>query len=374
MTRRGRPTVGVEEEFTLVDPHTGHVLPCAAAVVDACADPAGVVVESMQYMVETRTPVCSTLDEVRAYLLSHRRRLADEAERLGASVVASGVPPFGFPAPPLVTPLPRYEQLARQFPRAMSTSGTCGCHVHVGVPDRQVGARVLLHVRRWLPALAALMANSPVAAGIDTGRASERLLLQGRWPTALPAAPVGTAVAYDALVRDAVARGDALDARSVYFLARLSPRYPTVEVRVADVALTVEETVGYAGLVRALVAKAVDEEDCGGAVDEGDQDVLTQACRRAAETGLAGDLLDPLTATAAPAWDLVDELVAQVADHLRRSGDEETVRAALEPMRALGGGAERQRRLFQPAHARAPFVAALAPCSTARDLGDPVRG
>ena len=177
--------------------------------------------------------------------------------------MATGLAPYGLPSPPTVTDDPRYLELARRFPFAMSTNGTCGCHVHVAVPTRQLGVEALLRIRPWLPVLIALTANSPIWQGRDAGWASQRLVLASRWPTAVPAPPVGSVEEYDEVLSRAVAGGDAIDARSVYFLARLSPRYPTIETRVADVGLTVEETVCYAGLVRALVAWAVEEAHLG---------------------------------------------------------------------------------------------------------------
>jgi carboxylate-amine ligase len=108
-------------------------------------------------------------------------------------------------------------------------------------------------VRPWLPTLLALAANAPLAGGRDTGWASWRYREWARWPTARPPPVCASAAAYDAVVGDLVRQGAALDEPSVYFLARLSPRYPTVEVRVADTCLAVDDTVLLAGLVRALV-------------------------------------------------------------------------------------------------------------------------
>ena len=185
----------------------------------------------------------------------------------------------------LLTDDARYRELLRRFPHAMSTSGTCACHVHVGVPTRQAGVEVLLRLRRWLPALIALTAGSPIWRGRDAGWASQRIRLVSRWPTAVPPPPVSTVEEYDERVRADVASGAALDARSVYYLARLSPRYPTVEVRVADVCPTVEDTVSYAALVRALVATALDDWLSGRPAETVPQERLRRSCLEAARVG-----------------------------------------------------------------------------------------
>jgi gamma-glutamyl:cysteine ligase YbdK (ATP-grasp superfamily) len=130
-----------------------------------------------------------------------------------------------------VTDQPRYQELARRYGPVVADSGTCSCHVHVGVPSRDLGVQVLARLRPWLAPLLAITANSPIAGGSETGWASWRYPLWSRWPTAAPPAVWGSAVAYDAAVRHLIARGAALDERSVYILARLSPRYPTVEGR-----------------------------------------------------------------------------------------------------------------------------------------------
>ncbi|KRF34154.1 carboxylate-amine ligase [Nocardioides sp. Soil805] len=354
------PTVGVEEEFTLLHPVTGAVAPDAAGVIRDCGDPAGVAAESMTYMVETRTPVCRTLAEVDRALRTQRAAVAQAARGRGAVALATGLPPYGMPDPPAVTEDPRYLELARRFPFAMSNNGTCACHVHVAVPSRQLGVEALLRIGPWLPALIALTANSPIWQGRDSGWASQRLVLASRWPTAVPAPPVDSVEEYDDALAGAVSSGRALDVRSVYFLARLSPRYPTIETRVADVGLSVDETVCYAGLVRALVSWALDEALLGRPVVPVAPALLRESCRTAARAGLAGVLTDPRTGEASDPWRLVDGLLAQVRPHLRAHDDELLVEVTLDRLRVVGGGADRQRRLFAAASTPAAFVAALA--------------
>lgn len=356
----GVPTVGVEEELALLDPTTGVVVPVAAEVIRECRSPAGVVAESMQFMVETRTPVCTSLAEVHEGLSTMRRRVAEVASRHGVVTVASGVPPFGMPDPPQFTDELRYHELARRFPLAMRTNGICGCHVHVGVATRQLAVEALCRLRPWLPPLIALTANSPIWEGEVTPWASRRFVLASRWPTVMPAPPARSVEEYDRLVGRAVARGQALDSRSVYFLARLSPRYPTIEVRAADMCLTVDEAVAYAGLVRALVGTAVDEVATGQRVEPVQQELLRRSCRSAARVGLDGMMTDPQTGRQVPAWELIDALVARVRPRLLAHGDEARVLTAIDRIRAVGGGADRQRRLFRLSSSPGAFAAALA--------------
>ena len=169
----------------------------------------------------------------------------------------------GSPGLAALTDQPRYRELARRYGPVVADSGTCGCHVHVGVPSRDLGVQVLARLRPWLAPLLAVTANSPIADGRDTAWASWRYILHTRWPTATAPSVWPDAVGYDAAVRRLIAQGAALDERSIYFLVRLSPRYPTVEVRVADVCLDVGTAVLVAGLTRALVATALAEARLG---------------------------------------------------------------------------------------------------------------
>jgi glutamate---cysteine ligase / carboxylate-amine ligase len=295
----GGITVGVEEEFVLLDPSTGATVLAAPDLVRMLDGEPGVQPELMRFQVETATTVCTSLDGLGRELARLRRLVAEAAAQLGCRVVASGTAPFGTPGLAALTAQPRYRELARRYGPVAADSGTCGCHVHVGVPSRDLGVQVLARLRPWLAPLLAVTANSPIAHGHDTGWASWRYPIQARWPTVRAPQVWPDAAAYDAAVRRLIARGAALDQRSVYFLARLSPRYPTVEVRVADVCLDVGTTVLVAGLTRALVATALAEarqQTPLAAVSA--RQVAAAALDAAARHGLAGTGVDPFTGQA----------------------------------------------------------------------------
>ena len=253
----------------------------------------GVRQELMRFQVETGTGVCTGLDEVGRELVRLRRLAAAAAARLGCRLVACGVAPYRTPGLAAITGQPRYRELARRYGPVVAEAGTCACHVHVGVPSRDLGVQVLARLRPWLAPLLAVTANSPITGGHDTGWASWRYPIQSRWPTATPPAAWPDAAAYDTAVRRLIARGAALDERSVYFLARLSPRYPTVEVRVADVCLDAGTAVLAAGLTRALVATALAEARQGTPVPAAPARQVAAALAAAAQNGLAGAGIEP---------------------------------------------------------------------------------
>jgi glutamate---cysteine ligase / carboxylate-amine ligase len=356
----GGITVGVEEEFVLLDPCTGATVLAAPDLVRMLDGAPGVQQELMRFQVEIATKVCTSLDGLGRDLARLRRLVAAAAAQLGCCLVASGTAPFGTPGLAALTGQPRYLELARRYGPMLADSGTCGCHVHVGVPSRDLGVQVLARLRPWLAPLLAVTANSPIAGGRDTGWASWRYLIQARWPTVRAPAAWHDAAAYDAAVRRLIVRGAALDARSVYFLARLSPRYPTVEVRVADVCLDVGAAVLVAGLTRALVATALAEARQQTPVPAVSARGVAAALDAAARHGLAGTGIDPVTGQAADARILRSRLLDHVYAALTDRGDTQIITRLLHRLDDQGTGADRQRALFTSTASAPAFIQALA--------------
>ena len=353
-------TLGVEEEFVLLDPSTGATVLAAAELVRMLGGEPGVRTELMRFQVETASAVCTSLDEAGRELTRLRRLAADAAAQLGCRLVASGVAPYGTPGLAAVTGQPRYQELARRYGRVVAEAGTCACHVHIGVPSREAGVQVLARLRPWLAPLLAVSANSPIAGGHETGWASWRYPIWSRWPTAVPPAAWPDAAAYDTAVRRLIGQGAALDERSVYFLARLSPRYPTVEVRVADVCLDAGTAVLLAGLTRALVATALAEARRG-----------TPAAAAPGPAGRRGPdhrgpararrrWSNPVTGQAVDAPALRARLLDYVYPALSDHGDTETITRLLHRLDQRGTGADRQRALFTDAASTPVFITALA--------------
>ena len=157
----------------------------------------------------------------------------------------------------------------------------------------------------------------------------------------------------------AVSTGQALDERSVYYLARLSPRFPTVEVRIADACLTVDHTVAYAGLVRALVATAVNELHRAAPPLSVPDTVLHESCWSAARWGLAGQLPDPRTGETVSTLRVVEGLLDIVRPTLSAWGDEPVVLPTLAGLVEVGGGAALNRQVLRSVGTPAAFVQAL---------------
>jgi carboxylate-amine ligase len=341
-------TLGVEEEFLLLDPATGVNTPVAERVIAALPDDLREQshLELRTSMVEMVTSVCTDLSELREQVARHRRMAGAAAATAGARLVAVGATPVDDPQRD-VPDRPRYRDMVRRYGPVALDPALCGCHVHVGVPDRELAVRVCNRLRVWLPVVQALTANSPFHAGADTGHASWRSVQLLRWPGVGPTPHFGSAADYDATVAALVTSGVMIDDAMVYWYARPSASYPTVEVRVGDVCPTTDDTVLVAALIRALVATMIDDERAGAPVEEVRDCVLSAAHWHAAREGLDGTLVDlRLGGVLRPAWEVVDELVATVSPALLRHGDIELVVTQLARLREHGAGATRQRRVY----------------------------
>ncbi|SCG53139.1 carboxylate-amine ligase [Micromonospora coxensis] len=340
-------TVGVEEEFLLVDPHTGAAVPAVDLVMEQVPpELRGQVEREFQTsQIEIGSPPGLELRSIRHSLGVLRAALADAAERAGVRLLAIGTGPVDGPLPPVVDK-PRFDRMIERFRLLVPGPGNNGMHVHVGVPDPETGVQVLNHVRSWLPVLHAVTTNSPFARGEDTGYASWRSIEWEHWPSVAPTPFLASHEHYERLIRQLIASGVMLDEGMLYWYARLSAKYPTVELRIGDVCPSVDDAVLVAALVRALVATALTDIAEGRPAVNTDHHLLVAAHWRAAHDGLEGDGVDLTNGELRPAWELLDRLVDRVRPALEEHGDLAEVTDLLGGLRRHGTGAARQRAVF----------------------------
>jgi carboxylate-amine ligase len=338
-------TFGVEEEFLLVNPRSRE--PAAAAervlsrAVKAPARSPGAEFhpELLSTQVEAATGVCTTLSELRHQLRTGRMILVaaakDEDVRLtssGTPVLPGGGGAFGGGA--------RFARIAEMYANAVEDYQACGCHVHVGVEDRDTAVAVVNHLRPWLPTLLALSANSPFDHGKDSGYASWRVLEQGRFPGSGVPPWFASFADYERRRNRLVEAGALVDQSMTFWLARPSSHLPTVEVRAADAAASVDHAVLQAALTRGLVRAALDDLAEGREAVRVDGQVCAVALWSAARYGLTGPGVDPVTECKVPAADLLAALIDRARAGLEDAGD----MAEVERMTTLPSGTSLQRQ------------------------------
>ena len=272
--------------------------------------------------------------------------------------MAAGTSPLPVKPQPIVDP--RYERMMERFGITTAEQLTCGCHVHVSVTSDEEAVGVLDRIRVWLPSLAAISANSPFWQGEDTHYASYRSQAMVRWPSAGPVPVFGSVDAYRALVGQMLESGVLLDEGMVYFDARLSAHYPTVEIRVADVCMDVQDAVLLAALCRGLVGTASAQWSAGDPPPPVPTPMLRLATWQAGGEGVEGALLDPFTSRPQPASRVLGDLVEHVRPALKATGDEALVEERLERVLDRGSGARRHREVLTKTNRLVDVVADLA--------------
>jgi carboxylate-amine ligase len=331
-----------------VDPESRRLVPLAGDVLAKARERTDRAIEHELQLcqVETGTAVCATLDELAAQVAALRRDLVAAAADAGCRVASAGTHPLPLGDGNRITPKPAYLRLEREYGVVGREQVLCGCHVHVGVAEREAAVAVMNRSRRWLPVLLALSTNSPYWQGEDTGYASFRTEMWRRWPISGPPEPFSSRSEYDDLVRTLLTVGAIDDPARVYFDIRPSARFATLEFRVADAALTVGDTVTVAGLTRALVRTCHADATTGRPAPALRPELLRSAMWRAARYGVAATLVDFEAGRSRPAPEVVDGFLSLLRPALEESGEWDVVRDGVARILRDGSGAARQRAVF----------------------------
>lgn len=345
-------TIGLEEEFFIVDSRSGDLAPDGLPNFYLLCERVPSVPQGLTFdpeyqlsIVESRTGICCDLAQVRSQLELLRGAVVGVAADAGYSAVSSGTLPFVNWRTARITPKPRYDQITAHYGEVVERRVTCGCHVHIGVADRQLAVQILNRVVPWLPVLLALSASSPFFDGADTGFSSYRSVLWCGFPVACLPFGHRSYEEYQRTVQLLIDSGTMLDERSMYWDARLGVRFPTVEFRIADACTTIDDAVLQAGLCRALVLTCQREAEARAPTIEIRPELLQAARWRAARSGLEGRLVDAVAAEYLPASEVMDRFLVYVREALEDLGDRDEVSSLSEQARHRGTSARRQRQL-----------------------------
>ncbi len=338
-------TFGVEEEFFLVDAHTGALSDRAPAVLARLDGRTARLVchEFNLCQVEINSPVATTLDGLDADLGELRRSVARAAVEEGCRLAATGTHPFSsWQDQHIDVGVPRYERMLDRYQLVARQQVICGCHVHVGLGARAVDLAVMNRILPWLPVLLALSANSPFYEGTDSGYGSYRDEVWRRWPTAGYPPAIHAEAELHGIVEELQAAAAVTDGTQVYWYVRPSFRHPTLEMRICDTFLRVDDVLTVAGLIRGLAWSLSGEAV---ASRPWSRELLDAATWLAARYAVSGDLIDPVERVRRPAVDVVEHMLDTARIGLDHHGDTARVEAGLGRLLARGPGAAEQRRV-----------------------------
>ena len=272
-------TIGVEEEYQLVDPATCDLRSSARAVLDI--DWSGEIRKELQEStIEIGTSIASSSGEVAAELSRLRTQAAAAAAAHDLQVVAAGLHPFADWRGHELSAGERYARMGDTYGRIAHDEHNYGMHVHVAVEGDRM--RLLARVRRYVPHLLALACSSPFHEGTDSGYASFRMVLWRRWPGAGIPPRLASDDEYRRYVAAQIRAGVLGDERNLYWMIRPHPEYPTLEFRMCDVCPSLEDAVAIAGLARTIVCATAT-----GALPAQDEDGWSHA---ALDAALADDV------------------------------------------------------------------------------------
>jgi len=349
--------VAVEEEYQVVDPQTWELRSRIHALLEKDMEDGveDVHAEFLQSQLEAVSSVCPTVRELRAEVQRMRQEAASLARTLGLTVVAAGTHPFSRWTRQRVTRGDRYRLLADELQEVGRRLVTFGLHVHVGIADLDLRVQVMNRIRPYLPILLALSTSSPFFDGRHTGLCSYRMALLAALPrTGIPPRFESWAdyqATIDALIAAELLPGP----RFIWWDVRLNPRYPTLEVRIADMPARVAETVCLAAWVQALAVKLAREPQ-----PPPMHRFIVEASRwQAARYGLQARLLLSRDEPARGVEEWVERLLdwlADVADEL----DSREELAYARDILARGTGADRQVRVWRETGDLRAVVAHLA--------------
>jgi carboxylate-amine ligase len=342
-----RFTIGVEEEFQIIDPATGELRSHVSQLVAATSANLGEQVkrEMHQSIVEIGTKICENVHELRVDMHRTRGELVRSAESVGLNVAASGTHPFSNWIDQVISPGERYKNIVEELQQLARSLLIFGMHVHVAVPDRTTMIDLMNMVRYFLPHLLALSTSSPFWMGRDTGLKSFRTTVFRRFPrTGIPD-HFNSWSEYEDYINLLVRLRCIDNAKKIWWDVRPHPTFGTLEFRIFDVVTRVDEAVAIAALTQAIVVKLHRLYTRNMGFRMYSRALVEENKWRAARWGIEGNLIDFGKQAEVPMRELGAELLAFVDDVVDDLGSREAVRPIHRILRD-GTSAERQLRVF----------------------------
>lgn len=351
MIERPAFTVGIEEEYLLVDPDTRDLLRDPPdRLMRECEEVLGPQVghEFLRAQVEVGTKVSKTVGEARTDLVMLRRGLRDVAERNGIAYIAASTHPFADWADQQITEKARYQMLARDLQVVVRRLVICGMHVHVGVEDPEMRLDLMNQVTYFLPHLLALSTSSPFWHGVETGLKSYRMSVFYSLPRTGPPERFSSWGEYERHVEALVGAGLIEDATRLWWDIRPSARYPTIEMRIADISTRVDDGITVAAVFLSLLGMLYRRRTENQRWRSYSNMLVSENTWRAQRYGVEGTLADFGKGTLVPFANLIEEIIELVRPDAEEFGCVAEVERARELV-SDGTSADRQIAAYRAA-------------------------
>jgi carboxylate-amine ligase len=341
-------TVGIEEEFQVIDPETRNLRSSVTQILESGAPSLRdqLKQEMFQAMIEVGTVICKNVTEAREEVIRLRRAVAELADELGARIVASGAHPFAKWQELDITDDERYRMLTEHLQDIARSIAVYGLHVHVGVDDRDQAIELMNEARYFLPHILALSVNSPFWEGRDTGIKSYRSVIWGRMPRSGIPDQFASWDDYRRFVDTLLRTGSIDEPKKIWWDIRPHPKFSTLEFRVCDMPTRVEETVAFAALFQAVIAKLARLRSRNLGFRMYQRSLIAENRWRAMRYGIDGNLIDFGKEAEVPMRELTQELLEFVDDVVDDLGSREALKGVQTILRE-GTGADRQMAVYR---------------------------
>lgn len=336
-------TLGIEEEFMIIDPESRELQSHIQAIFEE-----GKVLlkenfkpEMHASVIETGTNICANIQEARKEVTDLRRSLAMLSGQHGLKIASAGTHPFSHWRDQAITDDPRYKEILKEMQDAARANLIFGLHVHVGIANREIGIHIMNAARYFLPHIFALSTNSPFWLGRDTGFKSYRVKVFDKFPrTGIPDY-FSSLAEYDNFINMLIKTNCIDNAKKVWWDVRTHPFFNTLEFRICDAQMRVDETIAIAALIQAVVVKLhkLIQQNLGFRIYR--RALINENKWRSARYGIHGKLIDFGKQKEVPFTELVQELLEFIDDVVDELGSREEINYIFKMMEQ-GTGADRQ--------------------------------
>ncbi len=340
-------TLGVEEEYMVIDPVTRELTSHDQKIVELASQVLKdhVKAEMHQAVVEVGTGICKDVGEAREDIRRLRKLVSEVAAGLNLKIGAAGTHPFSHWSTQLITPNPRYDEIVNEMQEAARSNLIFGLHVHVGIADKNMAIHIMNSIRYFLPHVYALSSNSPFWEGRNTGFKSFRTKVFDKFPrTGLPDY-FNDWDDYKNYINLLIKTNCIDNAKKIWWDVRVHPFFDTIEFRICDVPMLIEETMAITAIFQALVVKLYKLRLKNMNFIMYNRALINENKWRASRYGIDGKLIDFGKQMELDTRSLILELLDFIDDVVDELGSRESI-TYVHTILKDGTGADRQLKVY----------------------------